>query len=145
EKGWPAFFQVLQRYLTHFVSQKATVSSVMVSLEQPHSTVWRKLMESLGLAGANAGDERICPNAPEPIAGTVQRVEQDDKQRYILLHLSQPSPGFALISTYGSGYTTRFVVTFFFYGDYAETRAAVSRPLWRSWCEQLFPAGGAKN
>jgi uncharacterized protein YndB with AHSA1/START domain len=138
EKGWPAFFEVLRLYLSHFADMKAAVAFVMKSVKAPQLDVWKRLTEGLGLIGANAGEERTAPQTPEPLSGTVERVEQGDKQRYVLLRLSQPSPGIALTGTYGVGNATNASMAFYLYGEDAEQRAASSEPKWRDWFNETF-------
>ncbi|MGE0798980.1 MAG: SRPBCC domain-containing protein [Lautropia sp.] len=138
ESGWPGFFEVLRRYLSHFAGMKAAVAFAITSIEAPQLNVWKRLTEGLGLAGANAGEERTAQQTPEPLSGTVERVEQDDRQRYVMLRLTQPSPGIALIGTYGVGNATNVSMTFYLYGDAAEQRAASSEPKWRDWFNEAF-------
>ncbi len=79
ESGWPGFFEVLRLYLSHFADMKAAVAFAMTSIEAPQLNVWKRLTEGLGLAGANAGEERTAQQMPEPLSGTVERVEQNDR------------------------------------------------------------------
>ncbi|MBO4224752.1 hypothetical protein [Bradyrhizobium neotropicale] len=84
---------------------KAASFLVMASVEASHVDVWERLTEALDLAGANVGKES-SPQTPEKLSGIIEHVEQDDRQRYILLRLSQPAPGIALVGTYGVGDAT---------------------------------------
>ena len=68
----------------------------------------------------------------------VERVEQDSRQRYVLLRLRQPAPGVALIVTYGIGDTTNASISFYLYGDDAGQRAAASESQWRDWLRKTF-------
>jgi len=110
----------------------------MTRVEAPHLAVWKKLTEALGLAGANAGEERRAPQTPEKLLAIVERVAQDERQRYVLLRLNQPAPGIALIGTYGAGTATNVSMAFYLYGDDAEQRAAASEPRWRNWLSETF-------
>ena len=144
EGGWPAFFKVLRLYLSHFADMKASVAFAMAGVEAPQLDVWKRLTEGLGLAGANVGEERTL-QAPETSSGIVEHVEQDDRQRYILLRLNRPAPGIALIGTYGIGDTTNVSMTFYHYGDDAGQRAAASEPIWRDWLAETFKRAWATN
>jgi len=141
EKGWPTFFQVLRRYLEHYAGMKAAITSVMVQLQQPQTKAWKTLVESLGLTGLDVGEEIMTP-VPEYLAGTIERIEQDQHQRYVLLRLHQPSPGLVLVGTYAVGDSTNVTATVYFYGEDAAERAAASQPVWRSWCEATFQHEG---
>ncbi|MCC7254063.1 SRPBCC domain-containing protein [Hyphomicrobium sp.] len=137
ESGWPGFFQVLRVYLAHFAGMKAAVAFAITRVEAPQLNVWKQLTEGLSLAGANVGDERTL-QTPEKLSGVVEHVQQDTKQRYVLLRLSQPAPGIALIGTYGVGDITNASLAFYLYGDDAEQRAAASEPRWRDWLGKTF-------
>lgn len=143
EGGWPGFFQVLRLYLAHFAGMQAASFWVMASVEAPQREVWRVLTERLGLAAANAGEERTTTSqaetpAPEILSGIVERVEQDNRQRYVLLRLNGPAPGIALIGTYGTGQATNVSLVFYLYGDDAEQRCQASEPRWRDWLRDTF-------
>jgi uncharacterized protein YndB with AHSA1/START domain len=138
ESGWPGYFEVLRLYLSHFAGMRAAVASAMTSVEKPHLDVWKQLTDELGLAAANVGEERTAPRTPEKLSGIVERVEQADRQRYMLLRLNEPSPGIAFIGTCSAGDTTGASMAFYLYGDNAERQAAESEPSWRNWLEETF-------
>jgi uncharacterized protein YndB with AHSA1/START domain len=138
ENGWPAFFEVLRIYLSHFAGQPAASCSVMASTEASHPATWQRLTEALGLAAANVGDDGTVTQQPEELAGTVERVQQEDRQRYIILRLNSPAPGIALIGTYVAGDATNASMALYFYGDDAQAQAAASEPKWRDWLAETF-------
>ncbi len=138
ESGWPGFFEVLRLYLSLFSGKKAAVSAAMAHVEAPQLDVWKGLIDGLGLAGANAGETRTASRTPEPLSGVVERVQQGDKERYVLLRLTQPSPGIALIGTYGIEDATTAGITLYLYGDDAGQRAAASAPGWKDWLRDTF-------
>jgi uncharacterized protein YndB with AHSA1/START domain len=133
EGGWPAFFEVLRVYLSHFTGMKAAFTFAMTSVEAPHLDVWRRLIGGVGLAGVNAGEEKTITHTPETLTGIVERVEQSDRQRYVVVRLSQPFAGIALMGTYGIGQTTNASVTFYSYGDDAGPRIASREVKWQDW------------
>lgn len=136
EGGWPAFFEVLRLYLAHFSGMKAAIAFAMISVEASQLQVWKRLTDALGLAGADVGEE-ITLQAPESLSGIVERIEQDESQRYVLVRLSEPAPGIALIGTYGVGTSINASVSLYFYGENAEERAAASEPKWRDWLGKI--------
>jgi uncharacterized protein YndB with AHSA1/START domain len=138
ESGWPAFFEVLRVYLSHFAGKKAASFFVMASTAVPHRKVWQRLTEMLGLAAANVGEERATPQQPECLSGIVERVQQDSRQRYIMLRLKAPAPGIALIGTYGTGNGTNASMAVYLYGDDVSRHAAASEPKWRDWFRETF-------
>jgi uncharacterized protein YndB with AHSA1/START domain len=138
ESGWPAFFEVLRLYLAHFAGWNAASCGAMASVEADQLDVWKRLTEKLGLAAANVGEERTTAPAPERLSGIVERVHQDQKQRYVMLRLNAPAPGAALIGTYATGNGTNASFSLYLYGDDAEQRAAASGAKWREWFGETF-------
>lgn len=138
EAGWVGFFEVLRLYLAHFAGSKAASFLVMASADAPQIEVWKRLTEALDLAGANVGEHRMTPEQPERLSGTVERVQQSDIERYVLMRLSAPVPGFALIGTYGAGNATNASMIFYFYGDAAQQQAESSEATWRNWVSETF-------
>lgn len=139
ETGWPGFFEVLRLYLTHFAGSPAASCHAMTSVEAPQLEVWKRLTEALGLAAANVGEERTTPE-PERLAGTVERVQQSDRERYVLLRLTAPAPGVALIGTYRMGNATNASIVLYFYGDNAAQTADAAKEKWASWLDGLLKA-----
>lgn len=138
ESGWPGFFEVLGVYLAHFAGKNAACLSAMASTGATEPEVWKRLTGKLNLDAADVGEERTTPQQPERLAGVVERVHQDDKQRYVLLRLSEPAPGIALIGTYCFGNDTNASMAIYFYGDDADQHVAASEPKWREWFGETF-------
>ena len=139
ENGWPAFFEVLRLYLAHFAAAKQTASFfVMTQIDLPPTTGWERLTQALGLSAANVGDERTTPQAPQDLVGVVERVHQDDRQRYLMLRLSAPAPGIALVGSYGAGKATNASMAVYLYGDDAARQAAAGEAKWRDWLGAAF-------
>ena len=138
EGGWPAFFAMLRLYLAHFAGRPAATFIVGTMVGAPPLDAWMRLTGALGLAGANAGEERTTSNGPEALAGVVERVEQTVGHRYLLLRLHAPTPGIALVAAYGADTATRVNVSLYLYGDHVEQRAAASEPRWRAWIGETF-------
>jgi hypothetical protein len=144
EQGWPAFFEVLRLYLTHFAGRSAAAFTTMVKLSDEPLAVWKRLTDELGLAGANVGETRTTPPHPETLSGVVEHLRQDARQRYLTIRLAAPGPGIAIVGTFGTGATVNANVTLYFYGEDAEARSAASEPLWRDWLAERFgPEVGA--
>jgi hypothetical protein len=139
EGGWPGFFAVLRLYLTHFAGKKGACFQAMQSTEGEHLAVWKRLTETLDLAGANVGERRELPAVPQAFAGTVEQTEQNRKQRHVLL---RSDDGVVLIGSYGMGDKVNISACLFFYGDDADERAAKSGPRWQSWLKDTFAVAG---
>lgn len=140
ENGWPSFFAVLRIYLAHFAGRKAATLQAMSTVELDHLAAWQRLTQQLGLAGADAGERRTTAERPQALSGAIEQVQQDDRQRLVLMRLEAPSPGVALLGTYRAGATVNVSMTLYFYGDDAAELAASSEPKWRDWLNETFPA-----
>jgi hypothetical protein len=138
EAGWPGFFEVLRVYLAHFAGQTSASFSAMITGPGDALASWRKLCDALGISGVNVGERCNVGTGPEPWSGVVEHAHQDQKQRYCVLRLEQPSPGIALVGTYDRGGSTTVSVSRYFYGDDAEARAVDPEASWRSWLAQSF-------
>jgi uncharacterized protein YndB with AHSA1/START domain len=138
ENGWPAFFEVLRIYLRHFAGRPAQSFVAMNQVEGDHLSVWKRLTEELGLSNPNVGEPRIMPARPQALSGVIERVQQDAKQRVIVLRLETPVPGVAMIGAYDAGTYVNASLSFFFYGDDADAAAAASEPVWRAWLGEAF-------
>jgi uncharacterized protein YndB with AHSA1/START domain len=146
ESGWPGFFAVLRVYLAHFAGARAASFMKMTPASGDSLSVWRRLGEALGLAGASVGERRTASPGPEAWAGVVELVHQDAQQRYVLVRQDAPSPGIVLVGTYDKGATshdaagqgTSVSVCRYYYGEDAETRRAEGEPRWREWLAATF-------
>ena len=138
EKGWPAFFEVLRLYLTHFPGQQAASFMAMATVEGGQLAAWKRLLQALDLTGADAGDTRVTADEPEALSGVVERIVKDQQKRYLLMRLERPAPGVAMIGTFRAGPQVAASATIYFYGDDAKDRASVSAGRWRDWLTARF-------
>jgi uncharacterized protein YndB with AHSA1/START domain len=139
EQGWPGFFEVLRLYLAHFAGEKAaTPLSVMSSADGGQLEVWKRLTDKLGLHGAKVGEVRKTPEVPEALTGIIERVVQDEKQPFILLRLTSPTPGAALIDTFEADEQVYARMTLYFYGEASEAQATASQDKWQAWMTGSF-------
>jgi uncharacterized protein YndB with AHSA1/START domain len=143
EKGWPAFFDVLRIYLARFAGQKAGSFVATGNAEGDHLAVWKRLTEQLDLVAPNAGERRTTAPRPEQLSGVIERVQQQNQERILLMRVESPGPGVALIWTQGAAPRVNVGVNLYFYGDDAVPRAATSESTWRGWLEETFSAGVA--
>ena len=142
EMGWPGFIEVLRIYLANFAGQSVAPVGAMNAYAGDQARAWKLLCEKLGLAGADVGDVRTAPaNAPS-LAGAVERVEQNAHHRSVMLRLTEPGPGIALLGTHSYEGKTNASISIYFYGDAAAALAAKFAPQWHEWVARTF-AGGA--
>jgi uncharacterized protein YndB with AHSA1/START domain len=133
ESGWPAFFEVLRVYLAHFAGREAASFIAMTGCDAEQPAVWARLGDALQLAGANVGDRRTAPAQSPGLAGVVEYVRQDAKQRFLVMRLDAPSPGIALIGTSGMDARTNASLSLYLYGGDAQTNVAALQPRWEAW------------
>lgn len=143
EGGWPGFFAILRVYLAHFAGMNAASFIVMTPASGDPLTVWLRLGDALGLAGANVGERRTAPPGVEPWSGVVEHVFQDAQQRYVLVRLDAPSPGAVLVGVtdapnLGGSAGTTVSLCRYFYGDDAAARADSGEASWRDWLTTAF-------
>lgn len=139
EKGWPAFFRILQRYLSNFRGQPCTQVPLMAFTPGTKESVWDSLARPLGLAGASAGDAVKSSGDAPRFAAVVEHVAAKANPE-LTLRLEQPAPGTAHVSVAAMGPQVYVYVCLYLYG--AEGRAVAERetPVWQSWLAKLFPA-----
>jgi activator of Hsp90 ATPase-like protein len=133
ESGWPSFFAVLQLYLAHFAGMPGASIGAVAVLEGDQQELWKRLAESAGVDGANVGERRANAGDPEPLAGVIERVQQDQTGRFVAMRLESPSPGVALFATQRMTGKIYANVSIYFYGEDAAARAAASDARWKAW------------
>jgi len=137
EKGWPAFFRILERYLAHFRGQQCTQVQLMAFAPGPKEKAWSELTRSLGLAGAKVG-QSVKASGGAPRLGAV--VEHEGPKTEFILGLQDPAPGTAQISAMPMGGQVCLYICLYLYGDKARAVAEREEPVWQAWLGKLFPA-----
>lgn len=146
EEGWQGFFVVLHTYLAHFAGAPAAACGASVPSSAEALVAWKRLVDGVGLAGANTGERRSA-DGPEVWSGIVEHVHQDARQRYVLVRTDQLAPGLVLVGVHDTSSAgpdgpgargSRVTVCRFLYGDDAAARAADVEPRWRSWLAEVF-------
>lgn len=143
EKGWPAFFAVLERYLAHFAGQPAASFLLMGFAPAPLAAAWAAFTAQLGLDGAAAG-AALQPQAGTPsLAGRIEQVTEagGGAQPEALLALDLPAPGTAFVNAFEMGPQVCLGFAVYLYGDRAAEVARREEPAWQGWMAQRFPAG----
>src|SRR5262249_37332169 len=139
EKGWPAFFRILKRYLTSFRGQPCTQVQLMAIAPAPQEKAWTEFAQPLGLPGANAGQSVKSSGDAPRFEAVVEHVAHKANPE-LTLRLEQPAPGTAHISAMPMGGQTCLYVCLYLYGDGARAVAAREEPVWKAWLARLFPA-----
>jgi len=137
EKGWPAFFHILESYLTHFRGQPCTQLQLMAFAPGPTEKAWSQVTEPLGLAGAQVGQSVKSSGDAPRLAAIVEHV---GSKAELILHLDRPAPGMAHLSAMPMGDQVYLYLCLYVYGEGAGAIVAREEPVWRAWLERLFPA-----
>lgn len=140
EKGWAGCIEVLRVYLAHFAGQKATSVRAMRATAGDRAAAWKLLGEKLDFSGANVGDVYAAPAGAPPLAGTVELIRQSAEVREIMLRLTEPRAGVALLGVHAQEGSTYASVSLFLYGDEAPMPESEVEPQWREWMASTFPA-----
>jgi uncharacterized protein YndB with AHSA1/START domain len=145
ENGWPAFFNVLRLYLSHFPGQRSAAFRLMGPYQGSMNEAWDALLRALRLSGVAVGECRDASIMGGPsLAGRVERVEQLPHQKVLTLLLDTPSSGVALIGVFTWEKQVQVSIGLYFYGDDAGAVAAQERPRWDMWLEHHFPSASAE-
>jgi uncharacterized protein YndB with AHSA1/START domain len=121
EAGWNVYLLNLRAHLTHFARQRC--ATVMASGEGK----WDAFLAALGLADAAVGAQVTAAGTP-PLAGTVEY----RGERELMLKLTAPAPGIALIYAYAWKDVMRTNIHLYLFEDSAAI-AAREAPAWRDW------------
>jgi len=137
EKGWPAFFRILESYLTHFRGQSCTQLQLAAMAPMSREEAWTRIQQSLGLAGASVG-QSVKSSGDAPRLAAV--LEHLGSKADCILRLEQPTSGaayFMVMPMAGQAYVS---LQLYLYGDTAGAIAEREEPVWQSWLDRLFPA-----
>jgi uncharacterized protein YndB with AHSA1/START domain len=139
-EGWEMFLRKLRLYLTHFAGRRAAHVIVSGGGAGPLDRAWAALAEALGLAEVAEGEQTAATAAGAPaLAGTVERVMEDDYHHGLILRTEEPAPGVVLVFVNSWRGQVRTNVHAHFYGDEAPAVAAHHEPVWRAWMEEHSP------
>jgi uncharacterized protein YndB with AHSA1/START domain len=158
--GWAtSFFRMLRLYLTHFPGQKCAAFQHTTVARSPASTTWRTIRSALDI---DEQSDRFASISGAPgLSGEVERIQVDDpellharehaplvaaalnaaegEEPELLLRVDRPAPGLAHVFIVPMGDQTVLSVRFHFFGDDADTVAAVAERAWGDWLAERFP------
>jgi uncharacterized protein YndB with AHSA1/START domain len=119
ESGWPAFFRILELYLSRFRGEKCAYFNVMSVVPGPEGQAWKTLSSA-------------------PLDGTVEMM-RDPEHAVKLVALDAPAPGFAVLNTCPMGSQVMTGISFYLYGEQAAAAAARDEARWQAWMKEQFP------
>ncbi len=139
EKGWPAFFRILNRYLASFRGQPCTQVQLMAMAPESKETAWAKFARPLGVVDASVG-QSVTSSGDAPRFAAVVEYVAPKADPELTLRLEQPAPGTAHVSAMPMGGQSYLYACLYLYGDGASAVAAREEPVWQAWLGRLFPA-----
>ena len=142
EKGWPAFFRILKIYLAHFRGQPSEVISLMAMSSESKSTVWDRVLGSLGFARLTEGLRVETAHGAPRLAGLVEHVV-DKEHEELFVRLEEPTSGVAHLLPIMMGNQVCMYLCLYLYGAQARAVAAREAPVWQEWINQLLPPADA--
>lgn len=135
EAGWPAFFKILQLFMTDYRGQPSALMELMGSTaEGPQA--WEKLSAALGFSGTALGERFAAPEGGMDFSGEVYSVPDETE---IILHIDEPTSGAVHLFVWPIDGRILLSVRFYLYGEDAAEVVARVEPDWQSWMEAQFP------
>lgn len=138
EAGWTGHFAVLRSYLRHFAGRRAVTYRLSSASPDSPYEAWKRFTEVMHLHGVDVGDLRTVGTTIDNINGQVEWVQQDDRQRHVLVRLAEPLPGLVLFGMYAPGGKAMVSLNAFFYGADAADDAEVTRTAWHRLLQHTF-------
>jgi hypothetical protein len=138
ETGWPAFFEILRLYLTHFRGLTCAAFRVMGAAPGPASQAWQALGGALGLSEAARGDMFSAEGDAPPLAGVVESAGNPPNPYQAVLRLEQPAPGIVQLLALPMSGQVYLTLSFYLYGDRAAEYAKRDEPRWQAWIADRF-------
>lgn len=145
ETGWPGFFAVLGVYLSHFADQPAVNVHVMTAHSGNLTQAWSTLSSALGISGVDVGGGYEAPSGAPALVGVMERIHQDGRTSDVMVRLTEPMPGVAVVGGCEVGGQTMLLVSIYFYGAAAGDTAAAELPKWQAWMAQLGDVDSAAS
>ena len=136
EAGWPAFFRILQLYMTLYRGQPCTLME-LTGPTSAGSQLWENLSTALGFAGAAPGERFAAPEGGMDFAGEVYSTPDETE---IILHIDEPTRGAVHLFVWTADEESLLSVRFYLYGEDAAEVVSREEPRWRSWMEERFPS-----
>ncbi len=134
EAGWPAFFRILQIYMTHHRGQPCALLELMGAASDG-AQAWNDLSTALGFSNAKLGERFDAPTGGLSFSGKVDTVPDDTE---VILHIEQPTTGVAHLFVWPLDDQILLSFRFYLYGEDAAEIVSREEPLWRSWVGEKF-------
>jgi uncharacterized protein YndB with AHSA1/START domain len=137
EKGWPAIFRVLRRYLETFKGQACSAMQFVSFAKDGEAKAWEQLGGELGLLRLAQGQKWSSPTAFPRMTGA--SMGHGMTANTVLLGLDSPVPGTAYIGVFPCGGMAMAYMAIYLYGPSARAAAQRDEPIWQKWMDERFP------
>lgn len=138
ERGWPRFFHILRRYMTHFRGQPSAAIHLMSPTSLPQAQVWEKLVRALGLdGGVENAPWKTAIDGVAPLSGTVDTVAETPAPSAVL-RLEAPVSGTVSPLAFTIGEQPMMVLGIYVYGDGAADFVEREEGGFQAWMKEIF-------
>ncbi len=135
EAGWPAFFRILQIFMTHHRGEPCALLELMGTAADG-AQAWNDLSSALGFSSAKKGEQFAAPAGGLNFSGVVDTFPDETE---VILHIDEPTSGVAHLFVWPVNDQILLSVRFYLYGEDAAEVVQREEPQWRSWMERKFP------
>lgn len=140
EKGWPAYFHVLRRYLEQFAGEPSAQIMGRVMSEKPVEDLWPAFAEAFQVPNEATGQSMNVEVAPGvSLSGTVARVVPTGPQRSVIFDLDAPVQGTLYVGVFPAG-GSMISLQCYLYGANAEMIGSMAQPAVQAWLDATFGA-----
>lgn len=139
ERGWPAYFEILRLYLTHFMGETGTLLPLMGMSPEPAPKAWERLTIALGLFGATPGSKfQALPGAPA-LSGWIEKGNDLGHPLQFLTRLETPANGLCHLFAMPMGERVLLSMRLYLYGSEGASALEKAGPAWTGWMQRNFP------
>src|SRR5262249_12416196 len=137
EKGWPAIFRILRRYLETFKGVECSAMEFVSFSSDSETKVGEKLGGEVGLLQLGDGEKGSTTDGFPHMAGV--SLGHGMHTSTVLLRLDTPVPGTAYIGAFPCGGMVQAYMGIYLYGPNAKAAVERDEPVWQRWIGERFP------
>jgi uncharacterized protein YndB with AHSA1/START domain len=143
EQGWLPFLEVLRIYVRDHAGEPSASLRLMGSFDGSVAEAHANLMAVLGMSSARQGELVHSDTTRAPrLAGSVERAKSSERQHELVVHLTEPAPGLALMGTATWAGKVMVTMSVYFYGPDARDTLQREEPNWQALFARHFPTPG---
>ncbi len=139
ERGWPAYFEILRLYLTHFMGETGTLLPLMGMSLEPAPKAWERLTTALGLTALVPGSKFQAPSGCPALSGWVEKGNDPGHPLQYLTRLETPARGLCHLFAMPMGERVLLSMRMYLYGGEGANALQRDSAAWTGWMQQNFP------